>query len=148
MCEPAIKQGRAIAYCVYDGHAYFYKSARTARDWPVLQICNTPTGLLPIRNNPTGLMTLTLQPKPILQHEHKSTLPEMKEWRHLNGVAIEPGHFFTGDLELARTKLLESGCSPKVTLHGGSHITSLRYHCTQAMDGQKGLCIIKECVPH
>ena len=31
--EPPQKLGRAIALCVYDGHAFFYKSARTVRDW-------------------------------------------------------------------------------------------------------------------
>ena len=31
--EPPQKLGRAIAYCIYDRHAFFYKTARTVRDW-------------------------------------------------------------------------------------------------------------------
>ena len=46
--EPPQKLGRAIALCVYDGHAFFYKSARTVRDWAVapgvLSNHNTPSG--------------------------------------------------------------------------------------------------------
>jgi len=93
-----VKLGKAIAYCIYDGHAFFYKTARTVRNWSVS----------------TGEYVARL----VLQQEHKSVLPEMKEWRTL-GSLIEPGFYFTGDLDAARKRLLESGRSPNVTLYKG-----------------------------
>ena len=35
--DPPEKLGKAIAYAIYDGHAYFYKSAKTVANWTVSQ---------------------------------------------------------------------------------------------------------------
>jgi len=122
-----VKLGKAIAYCIYDGHAFFYKTARTVRNWQV--------------------STGDYAPRPLLQQEHKSILPEMKEWKVL-GWPVEPGFYFTDDLDAARKRLLESGRSPKVTLYKGTSIVSLKYMCTQAVDGSKGLCVIRQSIDH
>jgi hypothetical protein len=50
-----------------------------------------------------------------MMHEHKTVLPEMKEWQILVWP-IQPGYYFTSDLENACRKLLDSGRSPKVAL--------------------------------
>jgi hypothetical protein len=61
--EPPQKLGRAIALCVYDGHAFFYKSARTVRDWGCYakqDACfEKRGGLLSNYNNPSGEICLT-----------------------------------------------------------------------------------------
>ena len=31
--KPSEKLGKAIAYAIYDGHAYFYKSGETVANW-------------------------------------------------------------------------------------------------------------------
>ena len=124
--EPPEKLGKAGAYCIYDGHAFFYKSARTVSNWHVATESSH---------------------KPVLHQDHKSTLPEMKEWQVLPWP-VEPGHFFTVDLEATRRKLLESGRSPKISLYKSSQIVALKYQCTQAADGCKGLCVIKQAIEH
>jgi hypothetical protein len=43
--EPPEKLGRAIAYCIYDNHAFFYKSARTVSSWSV-DLNSTPKSLM------------------------------------------------------------------------------------------------------
>jgi len=85
--------------------------------------------------------------KPVMQHEHKTSLPETRLWRHMVWPP-EPGYFFDVSLEVCRKQLLESGRSPKVTLHNGSNIVNLKYQCTKAKDGQSGLCMVKETIPH
>ena len=77
------KLGRAIAYCVFDGHAYFYKSAKTVASWTVGQ-------------GPSGA-------KQVMQHEHRQTLPEISEWKSWS-MPPQPGHFFAHDLAGERSE--------------------------------------------
>ena len=79
--------GRAIAYCIYDRHAYFYKTARTVNDWEV---------------KPESPLA------PMMQKDCKSVLPEIREWRILPWP-VEPGYDITNDINWTRTRLLESG---------------------------------------
>ena len=74
-------------------------------------------------------------------------MPETGEWKYWAMPPV-PGHYFHYELETARKQLLESGRSPKVSLHKGSRISSLTYLCTQAMDGCKGSCVIRKALDH
>ena len=71
----------------------------------------------------------------------------MSEWQVLRWP-LEPGHYFTSDLEVTRKKILESGRNPKVALYKGQRVTSLTYVCTQAVDGCKGTCVIQRAIDH
>ena len=117
------KKNRAIAYAIFDLHAYFYKSARTVSQWTVNQ---------------------SIETKPIMMKASRSTQPEYSEWQTYKGVA--PGYYFTSDLNSVRRQLLETGRSPKVSLQGGSSIMSLSYQCTEAKDAAKGLMFVKQAV--
>ena len=81
--DPPQKLGRAIAYCIYDRHAYFYKTARTVNDWEV---------------KPESPLA------PMMQKECKSVLPEIREWKMLPWP-VEPGYYFTNDLNWTRKRL-------------------------------------------
>ena len=76
--EPPQKLGRAIALCAYDGHAYFYKSARAVSQWHC-----SPEGSSGGRS--------------MLKHDVRSSLPPIEAWKHWNGVPA-PGHFWASDL--------------------------------------------------
>ena len=76
-------------------------------------------------------------PEPVMQHEHKTSLPETRLWRQMVWPP-EPRHFFDENLELCRKNLLESRRNPKVTLYGGSKVVSLKYQCTKAGTGRRG----------
>lgn len=123
--DPPEKLGKAIAYCVFDGHAFFYKSAKTVANWTVTQSST----------------------RQVIQHEHRQQLPEMSEWKDWS-MPPTPGHYFHDDLDRVRRTLLESGRSPKVTLHKGARITSLAYKCTQALDGCTGTCVVRKEIEH
>jgi 5-methylcytosine-specific restriction endonuclease McrA len=82
-----------------------------------------------------------------MQHERKQTLPEMSEWKSWS-MPPQPGYYFADDLDFARKKLLESGRSPKVALFKGTSIVSLKYQCTEAADGCKGLCVIRRSIEY
>jgi Cdc6-like AAA superfamily ATPase len=125
--DPPEKLGKAIAYAIYDGHAYFYKSAKTVANWTV--------------------SSGAAEPRQVMQHEHRQTLPEISEWKSWS-MPPQPGHFFAPDLDRVRKELLESGRNPKVALYRGARITSVSYVCTQALDGCKGSCVIRKQIEH
>ena len=128
--DPPEKLGKAIAYAIYDGHAYFYKSAKTVANWGTAAASLGDSG-----------------PRQVMQHEHRQTLPEISEWKCW-GMPPEPGHYFAPDLDRVRRELLESGRNPKVSLYKGARITSVSYMCTQALDGCKGSCVIRKQIEH
>ncbi len=116
MHEPPVKRGRALAGVAFNGHFYMYKSARCVANWT---LNDAPTDKL------------------VVQQECRSSLPQMCEWKEWAGV-VEPGHFFTTDLTFTRRQLLESGCSPKVTLRGSTEVGGLTIPV-----GRK-VCVIRE----
>ena len=78
--EPAIKEQRAVAFTSWNGHAFFYKSARTVA-----------------RCEPIGARA---QAK--YRGERKAgETPEFKDWREWEGE-VGSGHFYTEDLEQVR----------------------------------------------
>ena len=89
--EPAIKEQRAVAFTSWNGHAFFYKSARTVA-----------------RCEPIGDRA---QAK--YRGERKAgETPEFKDWREWEGE-VGSGHFYTEDLEQVRRELLAGEGRPE-----------------------------------
>ena len=98
--EPATKEQRAVAFTSWNGHAFFYKSARTVA-----------------RCEPIGDRA---QAK--YRGERKAgETPEFKDWREWEGE-VGSGHFYTEDLEQVRREL---HC-PKVVMRSMSEWRCLR----------------------
>ena len=102
--EPAIKEQRAVAFTSWNGHAFFYKSARTVA-----------------RCEPIGDRA---QAK--YRGERKAgETPELKDWREWEGE-VGSGHFHTEDLEQVRRELLAEGHCSKVVMRSMSEWRCLR----------------------
>ena len=102
--EPAIKEQRAVAFTSWNGHAFFYKSARTVA-----------------RCEPIGDRA---QAK--YRGERKAgETPEFKDWREWEGE-VGSGHFYTEDLEQVRRELLAEGHCPKMVMRSMSEWRCLR----------------------
>ena len=102
--EPAIKEQRAVAFTSWNGHAFFYKSARTVA-----------------RCEPIGDRA---QAK--YRGERKAgETPEFKDWREWEGE-VGSGHFYTENLEQVRRELLAEGHCPKVVMRSMSEWRCLR----------------------
>ena len=102
--EPAIKEQRAVAFTSWNGHAFFYKSARTVA-----------------RCEPIGDRA---QAK--YRGERKAgETPEFSDWREWEGQ-VDSGHFYTEDLEQVRRELLAEGHCPKVVMRSMSEWRCLR----------------------
>ena len=102
--EPAIKEQRAVAFTSWNGHAFFYKSARTVA-----------------RCEPIGDRA---QAK--YRGERKAgETPEFSDWREWEGE-VGSGHFYTEDLEQVRRELLAEGHCPKVVMRSMSEWRCLR----------------------
>ena len=103
--EPAVKEARALAYVAYNGHAYFYKSAKVI------------TG---------GGLDETV----LYRHERRETqqLPPRSEWREWqHGQQPESGIFWTKtDLTTIRSQLLAAGHSPRVMLRSSVEYSALK----------------------
>ena len=103
--EPAMKEARALAYVAYNGHAYFYKSAKVI------------TG--------GGLDETVLH-----RHERRETqqLPPRSEWREWqHGQEPESGIFWTKThLPTIRAQLLAAGHSPRVMLRSSVEYSALK----------------------
>ena len=123
--EPAQKVNRALACVAYDGHAYFLKSAHLVSNWTLRE-------------------GLAIQERSVLQHEIRSQLPPILEWREWRGVP-DPGHFWTREsLQKVRVSLLKSGRNPRIILKGMTGISAIRYHCVMRKDNSSGLCVIRQ----
>ena len=102
--EPAIKEQRAVAFTSWNGHAFFYKSARTVA-----------------RCEPIGDRA---QAKYRGERKPGET-PEFKDWREWEGE-VGSGHFYAEDLEQVRRELLAEGHCPKVVMRSMSEWRCLR----------------------
>ena len=93
-----------MAFTSWNGHAFFYKSARTVA-----------------RCEPIGDRA---QAK--YRGERKAgETPEFKDWREWEGE-VGSGHFYTEDLEQVRRELLAEGHCPKVVMRSMSEWRCLR----------------------
>ena len=102
--EPAIKEQRAVAFTSWNGHAFFYKSARTVA-----------------RCEPIGDRA---QAKYRGERKPGET-PEFKDWPEWEGE-VGSGHFYAEDLEQVRRELLAEGHCPKVVMRSMSEWRCLR----------------------
>ena len=117
--EPPVKRGRALAGVAFDGHFYFYKSARCLAGW--------------------HLANAISKDQVLLERESRGGMPTIDSWKWWEGV-VQPGHFWTRDLTFTRRQLLEGGVSPKVTLRGQTEIGSL------SVPVGRQSCVIREVV--
>ena len=127
-------KGRGVAFAMYGGHAYFYKSARCVSTWTVrdsLQAATESRGQSPPEK---------------LQGETISNTPPVSTWEPYEGP--KPGNFYHSDLDFVRKRMLESGRNPRIVLRSLAKIGSLRYQCVQGLDGSKGLCVVREMPLH
>ncbi|CAE7368023.1 unnamed protein product, partial [Symbiodinium natans] len=100
--EPTVKEQRAVAFTSWNGHAFFYKSARTVG-----------------KCEPIG-------ERARYRGERKpGETPEFKDWREWEGE-VASGHFYTEDLEQVRRELLAEGHCPKVVMRSMSEWRCLR----------------------
>ena len=100
--EPTVKEQRAVAFTSWNGHAFFYKSARTVA-----------------KCEPIG-------ERARYRGERKpGETPEFKDWREWEGE-VASGHFYTEDLEQVRRELLAEGHCPKVVMRSMSEWRCLR----------------------
>ena len=127
---PAEPKGRAIAFCCYDGHAYFYKSARTVSGWR-----STPAPAATEGDEEVLRWRLAGDPKCLT--------PPFSEWKAWTGVP-EPGYWFCDDLVAERRALLNAGKSPKITIRALGVMSSLTVRCVQAVDGAVGECVLRQ----
>ena len=125
LVEPPCKMGRCIAYEIYDGHAFFFKTARTISKWSV--------------SKPGAVC------QEVVDKDPKNSRPPIEEWGVFDDTP-QPGYWFASDLSAARKSMLESGRSPKVQLHKGAKLSSLSYMCTKARDGCTGKCVVKQAI--
>ena len=102
--EPVVKEQRAVAFTSWNGHAFFYKSARTVA-----------------RCEPIGDRA---QAKYRGERKPGET-PEFKDWREWEGE-VASGHFYAEDLEQVRRELLAEGHCPKVVMRSMSEWRCLR----------------------
>ena len=100
--QPTEKEERAVAFTSWNGHAYFYKSARAVAS------CDEA----PQRPRYRRLTRDT----PVL---------EFKDWQPWDGE-IASGYFWTEDIRGARADLLAHGHHPKVSMRGSA--LRLRVH--------------------
>ena len=100
--EPSVKEQRAVAFTSWNGHAFFYKSARTVA-----------------KCEPIG-------ERARYRGERKpGETPEFKDWREWEGE-VASGHFYAEDLEQVRRELLAEGHCPKVVMRSMSEWRCLR----------------------
>ena len=99
--QPMQKEERAIAYTAWNGHAFFYKSARAVVG------CDEA------------------ERHRYRRQRQDSSTPEFSEWKPWAGE-IGCGHFWSEDLRSVRAQLLAAGHQPKVALRGLCEWSALR----------------------
>ena len=113
--QPAEKEEKAIAFTSWNGHAYFYKSARAVSG------CDDSE-----------------QRQRFRRLKRDTPVPEFKDWRLWNGE-IDSGYFWTEDIRGARAELLARGHHPKVSMRGLCEWSALRLRVHGGAD-----CVIRE----
>ena len=113
--QPVEKEARAVAFTAWDGHAFFYKNART------VHLCDESE---------------RIQPR-YRAERRDSTAPEFAQWLEWDGQ-LRAGHFWTRDLRKARADLLSEGHCPKVAMRSLCEWRALRLRAGDAD------CVINE----
>ena len=113
--QPVEKEAWAVAFTAWDGHAFFYKNART------VHLCDESE---------------RIQPR-YRAERRDSTAPEFAQWLEWDGQ-LRAGHFWTRDLRKARADLLSEGHCPKVAMRSLCEWRALRLRAGDAD------CVINE----
>ena len=87
--QPAEKEEKAVAFTSWNGHAFFYKSARAVSG------CDESE-----------------QRQRFRRLKRDTPLPEFKDWRPWDGE-IESGYFWTEDIRGVRAELLAGATTPR-----------------------------------
>ena len=113
--EPLDREHRPVACCIYRDHAFFYRSARA------VAFCDGEP-----------------RDQPRYRGERRdSTTPLFRDWKEWQ-EELEPGHFWTKNLQLARSRLLGQEHQPKVAMRG---LVEWRYLRLRVKGGD---CVIHE----
>ena len=122
--QPMQKEERAIAYTAWNGHAFFYKSARAVVG------CDEA------------------ERHRYRRQRQDSSTPEFSEWKPWAGE-IGCGHFWSEDLRSVRAQLLAAGHQPKVALRGLCEWSALRLRASGGDCVIRELCedaqVLQEC---
>ena len=113
--QPAEKEEKAIAFTSWNGHAFFYRSARA------VAACDESE-----------------QRQRFRRLKRDNPVPEFKEWQLWEGE-IKSGYFYTEDLRGVRAQLLAEGHQPKVSMRGLCEWSALRLRVVGGTD-----CVIRE----
>ena len=113
--EPAVREQRPVACCIYRDHAFFYRNAGA------VSFCDGEA-----RDQPS-----------YRGDRRESTVPLFREWKQWRGE-IEPGHFWCEDVRVVRAELLGQGHQPKVAMRG---LVEWRYLRLRAKGGD---CVVHE----
>ena len=113
--QPAEKEEKAVVFTSWNGHAFFYRSARA------VAACDESE-----------------QRQRFRRLKRDNPLPEFKEWQLWEGE-IKSGYFYTEDLRGARAQLLAEGHQPKVSMRGLCEWSALRLRVSGRTD-----CVIRE----
>ena len=107
--QPAEKEARAVAFTAWQGHAFFYKNARTVYQ------CDDAERLRPRFRS----------------ERRESGVPEFARWQEWDGQP-RAGHFWTRDLRGARAALMAAGHCPRVAMRSLCEWRSLRLRAGEA----------------
>ena len=113
--QPAEKEEKAIAFTSWNGHAFFYRSARA------VAACDESE-----------------QRQRFRRLKRDNPVPEFEEWQLWEGE-IKSGYFYTEDLRGVRAQLLAEGHQPKVSMRGLCEWSALRLRVPGGMD-----CVTRE----
>ena len=113
--QPAEKEERAIAFTSWNGHAFFYRSARA------VAACDESE-----------------QRQRFRRVKRDNPLPDFKEWQLWEGE-IKSGYFYTEDIRGVRAQLLAEGHQPKVSMRGLCEWSARRLRVQGGTD-----CVIRE----
>ena len=113
--QPAEKEEKAIAFTSWNGHTFFYRSARA------VAACDESE-----------------QRQRFRRLKRDNPVPEFKEWELWEGE-IKSGYFYTEDLRGVRAQLLAEGHQPKVSMRGLCEWSALRLRVPGGTD-----CVIRE----
>ena len=112
--QPAEKEEKAVAFTSWNGHAFFYRSARA------VAACDESE-----------------QRQRFRRLKRDNPVPEFKEWQLWEGE-IKPGYFYTEDLRGVRAQLLAEGHQPKVSMRGLCEWSALRLR----VPGGRYVCLL------
>ena len=108
-----------LVWAIHENHAFFYQDRRVCRQLAA----RVPCAFERVR-----------------REAGESTAPPFEEWLPWEGK-LQPGHFWSENIEQARGQMLSLGRVPKVVLKDESQIKSLRYTFNKR-EAHEGACVV------